>query len=127
MTGLSTATEAPKEIIKEGLSEYFLYTIEGTETIENGWSKRLISFDTEDVNVINLYKYEQERYGDTVIRFLSFTNDEKHDLGKTPIPGGMLKVYRDTDKEGHFSYEGQSDFKYIPVNQEVELNLRLGR
>ncbi len=111
------------EITKEGLSEYFLYTIEGTETIENGWSKRLISFDTDDVNVINLYKYEQERYGDTVIRFLSFKNDKKHNLGKTPIPGGMLKVYRDVDKEGHLSYEGQSDFKYIPVNQEVELNL----
>ena len=31
----------PKEIKKEGLSEYFLYTIEGTETIPNGWSKRL--------------------------------------------------------------------------------------
>src|SRR5687768_6065471 len=29
--------EKPKEIIKEGLSEYFIYTIEGTETIKNGW------------------------------------------------------------------------------------------
>jgi hypothetical protein len=27
-----------KEIVKEGLSEYFLYTIEGTETIPIGWS-----------------------------------------------------------------------------------------
>ena len=48
----------PREVVKEGLSEYFLYTIEGKETIENGWSKRLISFDVEDVNVINLYKFE---------------------------------------------------------------------
>ena len=32
-----------KEIIKEGLSEYFIYTIEGTETIPNGWSKRMRS------------------------------------------------------------------------------------
>ncbi|NLX26150.1 MAG: hypothetical protein GXY61_09370, partial [Lentisphaerae bacterium] len=36
-----------KEIEKEGLSEYFLYTIEGTETIPNTWSKRLPSFDTD--------------------------------------------------------------------------------
>ncbi|MBN2591298.1 MAG: DUF4139 domain-containing protein [Sedimentisphaerales bacterium] len=111
------------EIIKEGLSEYFLYTIEGTQTIENGWSKRMISFDTEDIPVINLYKYEQERYGNSVIRFLSFTNDEEHELGETPIPGGMLKVYRNVDEEEHLSYAGQSDFKYIPVNEEVELNL----
>jgi hypothetical protein len=117
------ARMAPAEVVKEGLSEYFLYTIEGTETIENGWSKRLISFDTEDIPVINLYKYEQERYGNSVIRFLSSTNDEKHELGKTPIPGGMLKVYRNVDKENHLSYEGQSEFKYIPVNEEVELNL----
>jgi hypothetical protein len=119
----ATSSLAIKEITKEGLSEYFLYTIEGKETIENGWSKRLISFDVEDVNVINLYKYEQERYGNSVIRFLSFTNDEKHELGKTPIPGGLLKVYRNLDKEDHLSYEGQSEFKYIPVNEDVELNL----
>jgi len=50
-----------KEIRKEGLSEYFLYTIEGEETIPTGWSKRLLSFDTDKVPVVNLYKYEQCR------------------------------------------------------------------
>jgi len=49
----------PKEIKKEGLSEYFLYTIEGTETIPTGWSKRLISFDVDEVPALNLYKYQQ--------------------------------------------------------------------
>jgi hypothetical protein len=125
----------PKEIKKEGLSEYFLYTIEGTETIPTGWSKRLISFDVEDVPVVNLYKYEEERYGQNVVRFLSFKNDKEHKLGETPIPGGMLKVYRTADDtrtrstsdtstgKGHLSYTGQSDFKYIPVDEDVELNL----
>jgi len=112
-----------REIIKEGLSEYFLYTIEGTQTIENGWSKRMISFDVEDVPVVNLYKFEEERYGNSVVRFLSFTNDQEHELGETPIPGGRLKVYRNVGQEGHLSYTGQSEFKYIPVNEEVELNL----
>ena len=112
-----------KEIRKEGLSEYFLYTIEGTETIPTGSSKRLPSFDVDDVPVVNLYKYEEERYGQPVIRFLSFKNDEKHKLGDTPIPGGMLKVYRTVDENQHLSYTGQSAFKYIPVDEEVELNL----
>jgi len=112
-----------KEIKKEGLSEYFLYTIEGKETILNQWSKRLLSFDIEKVPVINLYKYEQNRYGDSVIRFLSFKNDKDHKLGDTPIPGGMLKVYRGVDESGHLSYTGQSSFKYIPVDEDVELNL----
>jgi hypothetical protein len=113
----------PKEIKKEGLSEYFLYTIEGTETIPTGWSKRMISFDVDEVPVVNLYKFEQERYGNSVVRFLSFKNDEEHKLGETPIPGGMLKVYRNADNQGYLSYTGQSSFKYIPVDEDVELNL----
>ncbi len=113
----------PKKIAKEGLSEYFLYTIEGTETIPTGFSKRLPSFDVADVPVVNLYKYEQERYGPSVLRFLSFKNDEEHELGETPIPGGMLKVYRNAGTNGHLSYTGQSSFKYIPVDEDVELNL----
>jgi len=112
-----------KKVVKEGLSEYFLYTIEGTETIPTGWSKRLQSFDVADVPVVNLYKFELERYGDSVMRFLSFKNDEEHELGMTPIPGGVLKVYQSADQEGHLSYAGQSSFKYIPVGEEVELNL----
>jgi hypothetical protein len=118
-----SALREPKEIRKEGLSEYFLYTIEGTETIPTGWSKRLISFDVDEVPVVNLYKYEEERYGESVVRFLSFKNDEEHKLGETPIPGGMLKVYRSVDPQQHFSYVGQSAFKYIPVDEDVELNL----
>ena len=123
MEAVAAMPVMPKEIVKEGLSEYFLYTIEGTETIPNGWSKRLQSFDVDDVPVVNLYKYEQQRYGDRVVRFLSFTNDEDHELGDTPIPDGTLKVYRSVDEQKHLAYEGQSSFKYIPVGEEVELNL----
>jgi hypothetical protein len=120
---LDVAADKPKEIVKEGLSEYFLYTIEGTETIPTGWSKRLQSFDIDGVPVVNLYKYEEERYGASVTRFLSFKNDEAHKLGQTPIPDGDLTVYRAADEQKHLSYEGKSSFKYIPVNAEVELNL----
>ncbi|MBN2269359.1 MAG: DUF4139 domain-containing protein, partial [Sedimentisphaerales bacterium] len=123
MTTFAATAMEPKEIKKEGLSEYFLYTIEGTETIETGWSKRLLSFDVDGVPVVNLYKFEQERYGNSVVRFLSFKNDKEHKLGDTPIPGGLLKVYRGVGNEGNLSYTGQSSFKYIPVDEDVELNL----
>ena len=123
MESLAEMPMRAKEVIKEGLSEYFLYTIEGTETIPNGWSKRLLSFNVDQVPVINLYKYEEERYGPGVVRFLSFKNDKEHKLGETPIPGGMLKVYRGVGDQGHLSYTGQSSFKYIPVDEDVELNL----
>lgn len=118
----SLAGEQSKEIEKRGLSEYFLYTIEGTETIPHGWSKRLLSFEAEEIPVTNLYKYEQNRYGDSVMHFLSFANDSGHNLGNTPIPGGDLQVYRGLD-DGHLSYRGRSSFRYIPVGEEIELNL----
>ena len=82
-----------KEIKKEGLSEYFLYTIEGTETIADKWGKRLLSFEAEDIKVKSLYKYDEERWGAQAIRFVSFTNDEEHNLGQTPIPNGTMKIY----------------------------------
>src|SRR5207249_1939609 len=50
-------TTAPKEIIKEGLSEYFVFTIEGTETIPNGWSKRLRAVDSASVALKIQYRY----------------------------------------------------------------------
>ncbi|MGD9873315.1 MAG: DUF4139 domain-containing protein [Kiritimatiellia bacterium] len=112
-----------KEIKKEGLSEYFLYTIEGTETIPHGWSKRLPSFDVAEVPVVNLYKFEENRYGPRAVRFLSFKNDKEHKLGETPIPDGRISVYRTVDEAAHLSYEGRSSFKYIPVDEKVELNI----
>jgi hypothetical protein len=121
--GMALKPAVPKEIKKEGLSEYFLYTIEGTETIPDGWSKRLQSFDVDHIPVVNLYKYEEERYGPAALRFLNFKNDKEHKLGDTPIPGGTLKVYRTADDKGQLSYVGQSAFKYIPVDEDVELNL----
>ena len=112
-----------KEIRKEGLSEYFLYTIEGTETIPDKWGKRLLSFQAEDIDVNSLYKYDEERWRQQTIRFLSFVNDEEHNLGQTPIPNGDVKIYSQADEQGYLSYIGGTDIKYIPVDEEAELEL----
>ena len=116
-----------KQIQKEGLSEYFLYTIEGTETIPNEWGKRLLSFEADDIPVKGLYKHDEERWGTETIRFLSFANDQEHKLGETPIPDGTVRVYGRADEQGHLSYVGGMEVKYIPVGEEVELNLGSAR
>lgn len=121
--GIMFAAMEPKAIEKEGLSEYFLYTIEGTETIPNGWAKRLPSFNTKDIPVENLYKYDEPRFGAVPRRFLSFKNDEEHKLGTTPIPGGIMKCYRQTQEKDRMAFEGSTSFKYIPVGEKVELDL----
>jgi len=112
-----------KEIKKEGLSEYFLYTIEGTETIPDKWGKRLLSFEAEDIKVKSLYKYDEERWGQQTVRFVGFANDDEHNLGETPIPNGNVKIYSQADDQGYLSYVGGTSVKYIPVDEEVELNL----
>ena len=112
-----------KDIQKEGLSEYFLYTIEGTETVPNDWGKRLLSFEADDIPVVSLYKYDEERWRTETIRFLSFANDQEHKLGETPLPDGTVRVYSRADEQGHLSYVGGMDVKYIPVGEEVELEL----
>jgi hypothetical protein len=83
----------------------------------------LLSFEAEDIKVKNLYKYDEERWGRQAIRLVSFTNDEEHNLGQTPIPNGTVKIYGQADAEGYLSYVGGTSVKYIPVNEEVELNL----
>jgi hypothetical protein len=118
-----TGMEKPKEIIKEGLSEYFLYTIEGTETISNGWGKRLPSFTADGVKVKSLYKYDEERWGTRTIRYVSFVNDEEHKLGQTPIPDGAVKIFATAGDGKGLMYVGGAGIKYIPVNEKVELNL----
>jgi len=112
-----------KDIQKEGLSEYFLYTIEGTEAIPNEWGKRLMSFQVDDIPVASLCKYDEERWGSQTIRFLTFANDKEHKLGETPLPDGMVRIYGRADDQGHLSYVGGMGVKYIPVGEEVELEL----
>ena len=57
------------------------------------------------------------------MRFVAFANDEEHNLGQTPIPNGTMKIYGQTDVEGYLSYVGGTSVKYIPVDEEVDLNL----
>ncbi len=112
-----------KTIAKEGLSEYFLYTIEGTEDLPNEWAKRLPSLDVSDIPIKSLYKYDEDRYGRQTVRFVSFANDSEHKLGTTPLPNGTMKLYRQVNDQQNTSYVGGADIKYIPVNEAVELNL----
>lgn len=127
-TDVAASRARPKEISKQGLSEYYLYTIEGTETVPDGWSKRLPSMEAPDIPVVNLYKYDERKFGRKVVRFLGFKNDKAHKLGQTPLPGGTLRVYRKLGSStARLSYEGRSKFKYIPVGEEAELNLGAAR
>jgi hypothetical protein len=112
-----------REIIKEGVSEYFLYTVEGRDTIPTGWSKRLPSFKTPDVPITSYYKFEKEQWGDQVMRYYRFTNSEPSKLGKEPLPDGAVKAFRVVTDDSLYAFVGSTSVKYIPVNESVEMDL----
>ncbi|MFN0017394.1 MAG: DUF4139 domain-containing protein [Pirellulaceae bacterium] len=116
------AAAAPKEIIKEGLSEYFIYTIEGTETINNGWSKRMRSFEGQTVPFKVEYRYRPQEYSEQLVRMYLLKNDKESKLGTTPLPDGVVRVFRDNGRDG-LSYLTQQAVKYIPIGDRIELNL----
>ena len=112
----------PKAIIKEGLSEYFIFSIEGTETIPNGWSKRMRSLEASSVPVKIQYRYRPNEYGDRLVRMYLLTNDKASKLGGSPLPDGIVRIFRDNGRGG-LSYLAAQSVKYIPIGDKIELNL----
>ncbi|MCG3185285.1 MAG: hypothetical protein ICCCNLDF_03489 [Planctomycetes bacterium] len=117
-----TGMAKPKEIQKAGLSEYYIYTVEGQETIPNRWSKRLRSFVVQDVPLKTVYRLEPDKFGPSFTKVLEFKNDEEHKLGKEPLPDGLIRLYKDAG-QGRLGYMGTLASKYIPKNEEVKINV----
>lgn len=122
MADIAEEAARPKEIQKEGLSEYFIYTIEGTETIPDGWSKRLRSFDADEVPLEIQYRYRAREYGDRLVRLYLLTNDKDSGLGTTPLPDGQVRVFRNNGRDG-LSYLASQAIQYVPIGDRIELNL----
>jgi hypothetical protein len=121
-TPASAAGPEEKQIVKEGLSEYFIYTVEGTESIHNGWSKRMRSFEASGVPLKIQHRYRPKEYGDQLVRMYLTTNNAESKLGTTPLPDGVVRVFRDNGRDG-LSYLTQQTIKYVPIGDKIELNL----
>ena len=114
----------PAEIVKEGLSEYFIYTIEGAQTIPDRWSRRMVSFVARQVEFDILYRLRPHQYGERPVRFFLLVNDVEHKLGTTPLPDGLVRTFRDNGKDG-LAFLGQQSVKYVPIKEDIELNVGL--
>lgn len=114
--------DRPKEVQKQGLGEYFIYTIEGTETVPDGWSKRLRSFAAQDVPMSIEYRYRPREYGEQLVRLYLLRNDPESGLGETPLPDGMVRVFRDNGAQG-LSFLAAQALNYVPIGDRIELNL----
>ncbi|MCA8910411.1 MAG: DUF4139 domain-containing protein [Planctomycetes bacterium] len=121
MRAADAAPNKKREIVKEGLSEYYIYSIEGAETIPNGWSKRLESFVQDGVALRTVYTWDPSKYGNALAKLLVFKNDEAHKLGREPLPAGIVRLFRDAGSN-RLSFVGQVYTDYIPKNDEVKVN-----
>jgi hypothetical protein len=120
--GKSIPANRPRAIVKEGLSEYFMFTVDGTETIPNGWSKRMRAVKSENAKFDIVYRMRAYQYGPRPVRFYTWRNDDEHKLGDSPLPDGLVRVFRDTGRDG-LSFLSQQQIRYVPIKAEIEVNL----
>jgi hypothetical protein len=122
-----SADEKEKDIVKEGLSEYFLFTVEGREKIPNGWQKRLKAFSAKDVGVKVVYRASDRTTAGAVHKFYEFRNvkekgqDPKISLGVSPLPDGTVHIFSE-DGKNNLSYQGQVYMKYVATGDKVKLD-----
>jgi len=119
--GEGGGARAPR-IVKEGLSEYFMFSVEGTETVPNGWSKRMQAVQADDAKFDIVYRMREHQYGPRPVRFFLWKNDEEHKLGESPLPDGRVNVFRENGSDG-LSFLGQQLIRYVPIKAEIEVNL----
>jgi hypothetical protein len=114
--------KAPRKVVKEGLSEYFMFSVEGSETVPNGWSKRMRAVKADGVKFDIVYRMRSYQYGPRPARFFIWRNDEEHKLGDSPLPNGRVRVFRNNGSDG-LSYLGEKLLRYVPIKAEIEVNL----
>ncbi|MBS3734680.1 MAG: hypothetical protein KGY99_07115, partial [Phycisphaerae bacterium] len=118
---MGEAAAAPKQIVKEGVSEYFMFSIDGRETVPDGWSKRMIAVTAEDVAFDIVYRMRAYQYGARPVRFFIWPNDAEHNLGDSPLPDGQVRIFRENAKDG-LAFVSQQKINYVPITDKIEIN-----
>jgi len=132
---LAALPEDPKKVIKQGLSEYFLFTIKGREDIKNKEPKRLVSMKVGEVPLECIYKLTDRDGGGQFTKYYRFKNQKLLDdddtekdlpamenLGVSPLPDGAVRLFSEyTNKD--LAYVGGTTTKYVPIGDRVEVNV----
>jgi hypothetical protein len=127
--------EKGKEVQKQGLSEYFLFTIEGREDIKDKEPKRLVALKAADVPLECIYKLTDRDGGQQFTKFYRFKNQKLLDeqgkekklsamenLGLSPLPNGTVRLFSEY-KSKDLAYVGGTETKYVPIGDRVEVNV----
>ncbi len=118
---MADSMQEEKAVEKDSLSEYYIFSIEGTESIPDQWSKRLRSGFAKAIEIDTVYRYRPREYGEILARVLMFKNDKKSSLGEAPLPEGDIQIYQ-KNQQGSLTYIAGLPLKYTSVGEQVELN-----
>ncbi len=129
------APEEAKKVVKQGLSEYFLFTIEGREDIKDREPKRLVSMEVDAVPLECMYKLTDRDGGTQFTKYYRFKNKKLLDdagkekdlpamenLGLSPLPDGMVRLFSEYENKD-LAYVGGTATKYVPIGDRVEVNV----
>ncbi len=140
--------EKANDVVKQGLSEYFLFTIEGREEIKDKEPKQLVALKVADVPLESIYKLSDRDHvsprpvagegpgvRELFAKFYRFKNikllDEQGkekklsamaNLGLSPLPNGAVRLFSEY-KNKDLAYVGGTETKYVPIGDRVEVNV----
>jgi hypothetical protein len=80
------------------------------------------SFAKPAVPLKIVYRYRVPEYGDQLVRLFLLVNDKDSTLGETPLPDGIVRVFRLNDSGG-LSFRVAQQIRYVPIGDQFELNL----
>jgi len=80
------------------------------------------SLEAEEVPLKIQYRYREPEYGNRLVRMYLLTNDVESHLGTTPLPDGVVRVFRENERGG-LSFLVAQPIKYVPIGDKIELNL----
>lgn len=124
----------PKKVVKQGLSEYFLFAIDGREDIKNGEPKRLVSMEVADVPLECVYKLSDRGHSGAFTKYYRFKNKKITDestgeeldlpamenLGLSPLPDGNVRLYSEYANKD-LAYVGGTVTKYVPIGDRLKV------
>ena len=141
----------PKQVIKQGLSEYFLFSIEGREDIKDKEPKRLVALKVAEAPLESVYKLSDRGQSSSLppgegpgvrasfTKFYRFKNvkllDERgpnkgkekklsamENLGLSPLPNGGVRLFSEYANKD-LAYVGGTQTKYVPIGDRVEVDV----
>lgn len=117
---------AEREVAREALGDYHLYTLPRPTTVANKQTKQVAFLDAPEVAVVR--RYTHRAYGFRTTRqavsvpvSLELDNIEGNGLG-LPLPKGVVRVYGH-DSAGALQFMGEDGISHTSQGQTVELTL----